>query len=109
MRVAEVDDDLINKYLEGEELTLEEVRKAVKQAIASGVIVPVFTGSATKNIGVATFMDAVTEYFPSPLEGSVKAEDGTELKADASGARTGPNARNAFGVHRSGFLPARRS
>jgi elongation factor G len=66
--VCETDDDLIAKYLEGEELAEEELRPALKKAVASGAVIPVFAGSATKNIGVTAFMDALVEFAPSPLD-----------------------------------------
>ena len=67
--VAETDDDLVAKYLEGEELTQEELTQGVKRAILSGDIVPVLVGSATMNLGVQELLDVVIEYLPSPLEG----------------------------------------
>lgn len=66
--VAETDDDLITKYLEGEELTEEELRRGLRMGTQSGKITPVFVGSATHNIGVTLLMDAVVSYFPSPKE-----------------------------------------
>lgn len=83
--VAEADDDLLNKYLEGEELSTDEVRAALKAGFLAGTIVPVFTGSAAKTIGVSLFLDAIAQYFPSPAEAPVKDIDGNEMKADPSG------------------------
>ena len=67
--VAETDDDLANKYLEGEELTHEEVTLGAKRAILSGEIVPILVGSATMNLGMQELLEAAIEYIPSPLEG----------------------------------------
>lgn len=66
--ICETDDDLIAKYLEGEEIGENELRPALKKAIASGAVVPVFAGSAAKNIGITAFMDALVEFAPSPLD-----------------------------------------
>lgn len=78
---AETDDSLIEKYLGGEELTAEELANGVRKGIASGSIVPIFTGAATKLIGVQCLLDAMVSMFPSPLDFPVKAE-GKELTAD---------------------------
>jgi len=66
--VAEADDDLLNKYLEGEECAADEIRAALRKGIAAGVTVPVFAGSATKNIGVSKFLDALVADCPSPAD-----------------------------------------
>ena len=63
---CEADDDVMAKYLEGEELRAEELTGAVKKGIASGALYPVFVGSSTKNIGVSKFLDAVVAYCPAP-------------------------------------------
>jgi elongation factor G len=65
---AEGDDDLTMKYLEGEELTLDEIKDGLKKSIALGKVVPVLAGSATKNVGVAQLMDFVANYLPAPRE-----------------------------------------
>src|SRR5579871_2268650 len=64
--VAEVDEDLIEKYLEGEPLTVEEMKKALRKGTLAGAIVPVLCGSAYKNKGVQPLLDAVLEYLPAP-------------------------------------------
>ncbi len=66
--VAEFDDTLLEKYLGGEEITEDEVRAAVRKATISMSIFPVLCGSAFKNKGVQTMLDAVTSYLPSPLD-----------------------------------------
>ncbi|MDE5081457.1 MAG: elongation factor G [Trichodesmium sp. St18_bin1] len=66
--VAETDDALTEKYLEGEELTVEEIRKALRQATIAGTIVPMLCGSAFKNKGVQLLLDAVVDYLPAPKE-----------------------------------------
>ncbi|MCU0525331.1 MAG: elongation factor G [Elainella sp. Prado103] len=65
---AEVDDDLIEKYLGGEELTEEEIRLALRKGTIEGKIVPMLCGSAFKNKGVQLLLDAVVDYLPSPTE-----------------------------------------
>lgn len=82
---AETDDALVTKYLEGEELSEEELRQGLKAGIASGSIVPVLTGSATKNVAVSLLMDALCAYAPSPLDLPVEVQDGEPLQADARG------------------------
>lgn len=64
--VAETDDALTEKYLEGEELTEEEIRTALRQGTINGTIVPMLCGSAFKNKGVQLLLDAVVEYLPAP-------------------------------------------
>ncbi|NEP72488.1 MAG: elongation factor G [Okeania sp. SIO2G4] len=66
--VAETDDALTEKYLEGEEFTEEEIRKALRQATIKGTVVPMLCGSAFKNKGVQLLLDAVVDYLPAPTE-----------------------------------------
>jgi elongation factor G len=73
--VAETDEALIEKYLEGEELTEAEIRKGLRQGTVAGTIVPVLCGSAFKNKGVQLLLDAVVDYLPAPID--VPAIQGT--------------------------------
>ena len=74
--VVETDDELMEKYFGGEEITEEEIKKAIRTATISGVIVPVLCGTAFKNKGIQPLLDAVVAYMPSPLDvGSVKGID----------------------------------
>lgn len=66
--VAETSDDLMTKYFEGEELTKEEIGKALRAGTIAGTMVPMLCGSAFKNKGVQLLLDAVVDYLPSPLE-----------------------------------------
>ena len=66
--VASVDDGLMHKYIEGEEISEPEIRKALRVGTISLKLVPVVTGSAFKNKGVQTLLDAVVDYLPSPLD-----------------------------------------
>lgn len=72
---AEANDDLMEKYLDGTELSEEEIKLAIRQRTLANEIVPVLGGSAFKNKGVQAVLDAVVEYLPSPTE--VKAIEGT--------------------------------
>lgn len=73
--VAETSDNLMTKYFEGEELTEEEIRQALRRGTIAGTMVPMLCGSAFKNKGVQLLLDAVVDYLPSPLE--VPAIQGT--------------------------------
>jgi elongation factor G len=66
--VAETDDNLMNKYFEGEELTEEEISTALRKGTVAGTIVPTLCGSAFKNKGVQLLLDAVVDYLPAPTE-----------------------------------------
>jgi elongation factor G len=66
--VAEMDDELTHKYLEGEELTIDEIRRGLRLGTLQTRIIPVLTGSALKNKGIQPMLDAVIHYLPSPLD-----------------------------------------
>ncbi|MBO8172746.1 MAG: elongation factor G [Bacillaceae bacterium] len=66
--VAELDEDVMMKYLEGEEITVDEIKKAIRKGTVNVEITPVLCGSSYKNKGVQLLMDAVVEYLPSPLD-----------------------------------------
>jgi elongation factor G len=66
--VAEADDELIERYLEGETLSDEDIKNALKTGTASQAFVPVLCGSATKNIGIDLLMDFIVDVMPSPVE-----------------------------------------
>jgi len=66
--VAEADDELLAKYLDGEAMTPEEVARGLKAGINSGSVVPVLAGAAARTIGVAHLMDVLTQYGPSPAD-----------------------------------------
>ena len=72
---AEASDDLMNKYLEGEELSEAEIKQGIRTRTLANEIIPVLGGSAFKNKGVQAVLDAVVDYMPSPTE--VKAIEGT--------------------------------
>jgi elongation factor G len=66
--VAEIDDDLMAKYLEGEEITPGEIHLALQKGVKGGKVVPVLAGSALQNIGIPQLLKAICEYLPSPKE-----------------------------------------
>jgi elongation factor G len=70
---AEADDDLIVKYLDGGELTAEEIHRGLARAVTSGKVVPVLCGSAIQSIGVRLLQDAIVRYLPSPATTEAKA------------------------------------
>jgi elongation factor G len=78
--VSSIDDDLMHKYLEGEEISPVEIRKALRKGTTELKIVPVVTGSAFKNKGVQTLLDAVVDFLPSPLD--IPAVEGTNPKSE---------------------------
>jgi elongation factor G len=65
---VESDDDIMEKFLEGEELSDEEILSVVKKGTRSGQLIPVLCGSASKNIGVQTLLDAIVDYMPSAAD-----------------------------------------
>ena len=66
--IAETNDALMEKYLEGQELTIDELKQALRKATINKQLVPVLCGSAFKNKGVQPLLDAVVDYLPSPLD-----------------------------------------
>jgi elongation factor G len=82
---CEIDDELINKYLEGEELTVEEIRGALRQGVANGQLVPVLCGSATGQKGIEPLLDAIVSLLPSADQARVRLADGTVASPEADG------------------------
>ena len=74
--VAESDDDLMMMYLEGEDISNEEMRDGLRAAIASGSVVPIFATAADREIGVEQLMDAIVDLLPAPSEGLPEGVDG---------------------------------
>ena len=67
-KVSETDDDLLAKYIEGQEITVEELKSGLRQATIDNKLVPVMCGAALKNKGIQLMLDAVLDYLPSPLD-----------------------------------------
>ena len=85
--ISEFDDELMMKFLEGEEASVEELKAGLRKAVCDNKIVPVCCGTAFKNKGVQLLLDAVVDYMPSPVD--VKAiegelEDGTKVERHSS-------------------------
>ncbi len=85
--IAETDDDLMMKYLEGEEISVDELKKGLRKAVCENKIVPVTCGTAFKNKGVQLLLDSIVELMPSPVD--VKAiegelEDGSRVERHSS-------------------------
>lgn len=66
--VAETDDELLEKFLDGQELSAEEVKKAIREAVRERKIFPILFGAPLRQIGIPQLLDAVADYLPSPLE-----------------------------------------
>lgn len=74
--VAETDDALLEKYLEGQELSLEELKQGIRRGTLKGKLCPILFGSAPRQIGVPQLLDAIVDYLPSPLdEGEVQGKN----------------------------------
>ncbi|MDE0430205.1 MAG: elongation factor G [Caldilineaceae bacterium] len=93
---AETDDELIMKYLEGEELTEDEVRQGLRQGVREGQIIPVFCGSAIANIGLRSLVRALISYVPSPVDVASPAANGEEEEIELAAAADGPVAAYVF-------------
>ena len=80
-KISETDDALTEKYLNGEEISIEELKAALRKAVIATRLVPVFTGTALRNKGVQLVLDAVLDYLPSPID--IPAVKGTDPKTGA--------------------------
>ncbi len=87
-KVAESDDKLTEKYLSGEEISIDELKAALRTAVVSGNLYPVYCGTALRNKGIQPVLDGVVDYLPSPVEVQAakgidpKTEKEIEVKAD---------------------------
>jgi elongation factor G len=84
-RVVETNEDMMTRYLEGEEIATQELRHALRVATLKGVLVPVLCGAAYKDKGVQNMLDAVVDYLPSPLD--VPPVTGLNPKTEAEESR----------------------
>ena len=86
--VAEQDEELMMKYLEGEELTVEEIKKAIRKGTINNEIVPVCCGTSYRNKGVQPLLDAIVDYMPAPIDvpaiKGVDPESGEEVEKASS-------------------------
>ena len=104
--ISMVDESLMEKYLEGEEITEDELKAAIRQAVTNIEMIPVLCGTAFKNKGVQTLLDAVVDYMPSPLD--VPAIKGMKVDSDEEDTRPSsddaPFAALAFKVMSDPFV-----
>ena len=103
--VSNLDEELMMKYLEGEEISIEELKAAIRRATINVELFPVLCGSAFKNKGVQLMLDAVIDYLPAPTDiPAIKGtlEDGTEVERHASDDE--PFAALAFKVMTDPFV-----
>ena len=92
--VAEADDALMEKYFAGEELTVAEIKGAIRKMTVSSQLYPVLCGSAFKNKGVQPMLDAVIDYLPSPLD--VPAVEGHDVRDEEKIIRREPKSTEPF-------------
>ena len=85
--IAETDEELMMRYLDGETLSDEEIHNGLRQSIRNGSTIPVFAGSSTKDIGITELMDAMVDIFPSPL--NYVTVDGAKRKISDDGDAIG--------------------
>ncbi len=78
--IVETDDELMEKYFAGEEISVDEIKKALRIATIAGTVVPVTCGTAFKNKGIQPLLDAIVAYMPSPVD--VAEVSGTDPKTD---------------------------
>ncbi len=87
--IVEADDELMMRYLDGETIAEEELLPALRKAVQTRALLPVFPGSATVNVGIHQIMDFIADFFPSPLESRKRAAtrgaDSVEIAPDAGG------------------------
>ncbi|MCW5877025.1 MAG: elongation factor G [Anaerolineales bacterium] len=87
--IAETDDDLTHKYLEGQEISVDELKAAMRRAVIAGQANAVFCGSSLKNRGVQPVLDAVVDYLPSPLD--IPAVQGIDPRTEEPAERQAKN------------------
>jgi elongation factor G len=92
--VAEADDELMEKYLGGEELTIAEIKSGIRKLVIAGEAFPVLCGSAFKNKGVQPMLDAVIDYLPSPLD--VPAVEGHAVNDEEKVITRSPSSEEPF-------------
>ncbi|PDO11306.1 MAG: translation elongation factor G [Candidatus Reconcilbacillus cellulovorans] len=104
-KVAELDEELMMKYLEGESITVEELKRVLRKGVCEGKIFPVLCGSSYKNKGVQLLLDAVVDYLPAPTDiPDVRGhlEDGSEATRKSSDEE--PFAALAFKIMSDPFV-----
>ena len=103
---AEQDDDLLEKYLSGEELSIDEIKRCIREGTLANTFVPVVCGTSYKNKGVQKLLDAIVDYMPSPLDvppiKGVNPETGEEVERPSSDEE--PFAALAFKIATDPFV-----
>ena len=103
--VADFDDDLMNAYLEGEEITVEMLKRAIRKGTLAVEFFPVMCGTALGNKGIRFLIDAVTDYLPSPLDiGAIKGTDLNGKEIERKPADNQPFSALAFKVMTDPFV-----
>ena len=104
--VAEMDEELMMKFLEGEEITEAEIKKVIRRATIAGEMIPMTCGSAYRNKGVQMMLDAVLDYMPSPLDiPPIKGiVPGTEEEEERPADDNGPFSALAFKIMADPFV-----
>ena len=103
--VADFDDDLMNAYLEGEEITVEMLKRAIRKGTLAVEFFPVMCGTALGNKGIRFLIDAVTDYLPSPLDiGAIKGTDLNGKEIERKPADDQPFSALAFKVMTDPFV-----
>jgi elongation factor G len=102
-KAGEFDDQLLEKYVHGQEVTVEELKNAIRKGCVKTALIPVLCGSALKNKGIQLLMDAIVDYLPSPLDrGAVKGHEvtrrGEEVEALIEPDPEGPFAALVFKI-----------
>ncbi len=105
-KIAETDDELTMKFLDGEEITIDELKAALRKATCACKIIPVICGTSLRNKGVQMMLDAIVDYMPSPLD--IKAIEGVNPDTEETEARPasdeGPFAALAFKIMTDPFV-----
>lgn len=97
--IAETDEELMEQYLEGEDLSVKSLKAALRKATISNTIVPVFCGSSYKNKGVQKMLDGVVEFMPSPLDiPAIKGTNHNEEEVERPSSDEAPFSALAFKV-----------
>ena len=116
--LADLDDDIAHKFLEGEEIGADELRRAIRVGTLAYKIVPVLTGSALKNKGIQPMLDAVIDFLPSPLDvppvtgrdarrRGGRSLDGSDRSRSRRSPSRSPRTRSSASSPSSGSTPAR--
>lgn len=106
--IVENDEDMMNKYLSGEEVPVEDLKKLLRKAVINLDIIPIFCGTALKNKGVQPMLDAVSDYLPSPLDvppvTGFDPNDADEKDIERKPDDAGPFAALAFKIATDPFV-----